>query len=150
MTLLYRCLRTFDELEGTDRVQRRCSGCRLDVVDFRSLTPVEQEQYLALAEIAQEEVCAVLPANTAGIPACDGHPESTRSATASASAVGRVDLRSAAQKRWDEERAAVTRHAPNTIAVTTSLAAMERRAAVAREDMRGLLARVRGGLAKRG
>jgi hypothetical protein len=136
--LLYACSRSFDELEGDDPLKRRCSECRLDVVDFRAFTPAERERYLSLADVAQEEVCAVLPAGH-DRSGCSEHPDSRSPRRAAADIVGRVDLRSPAQHSWDADRAAVLRDRPDASSATAALAAIEKRAAVARDEMARML-----------
>ena len=140
--LLYACSKSFDELVGDDPVKRRCSECRLDVVDFRAFTAAERERYLSLADVAQEEVCAVLPA-AEGRSRCVDHPDSTSPRRAFADVVGRVDLRSPAQHSWDADRAAAQRERPDAASATMALAAIEKRAAVARDEMARMLDQAR-------
>jgi hypothetical protein len=145
--LLYACSKSFDELEGDDPVKRRCSECQLDVVDFRAFSPAERERYLSLADVGQEEVCAVLPAGEKR-SGCADHPDSKSPRRAVANVVGRVDLRSPAQHSWDAERAAALRDRPDADSATAALAAIEKRAAVARDEMARMLEQARANTTK--
>jgi len=140
LSLVYQCERSFDDLEGRDPVRRRCAACRLDVVDLRAFTEEEQERYLELADVGHEEICAVVPLASEEVASCRKHPESIRPARGPV-VVGRVDPRSASQKRWDDERAGVMRG--GGASRVERLAELERRAAAARAEMLAILEGVR-------
>jgi hypothetical protein len=138
VTLLYQCDRTWNELEGRDAMVRRCARCRLDVVDLRRLTEEEADEYLLLADVAQEEVCGVLADNVEATSCC-AHPDSAQKGVV----LGRMKPNPDTDRgRWELVRRAATENAEGG-KKTEALARIEQQAAVARERMAELLERVR-------
>lgn len=141
LKLVYRCPRTFDELEGTDRVARRCSECQLSVVNFDGLTESERTEYLALAERAEEGVCASFRGDLDEVSSCHEHPEARLPKTKTVAVLGRVTAPEV-DRRWEAERLRVLAEAPPGERAE-ALARLERRVAEARAGMAEILARVR-------
>jgi hypothetical protein len=144
VTLLYQCDRKWDELRGDDPVQRRCSECRLDVVDLRSFTEEEADEYLLLADVAQEEVCGVIKTEDEAA-SCAAHPDCQRPKTELSTVVGRMSRKpdpDTDRGRWELVRRQAVENA-GTGDKTAALARIEQRAAIARTKMGELLERVR-------
>lgn len=122
LVLLYRCGKTWADFDGDDPVERRCSECKLDVLDFEAFTADERNEYLALAEVAGEDVCASYRHDGEPVQPCESHPDSRnprRPITAIAGRVGRKEPSGG----------------PSTKAQLDALVAREKKIAAARAQM---------------
>jgi hypothetical protein len=143
VTLLYRCDREWSALEGRDPMMRRCNQCRLDVVDLRRFSEDEADEYLQLADVAQEEVCGVM-SDAHEATSCCAHPDSAQREDGGV-VMGRMTNKPDPETdrgRWEIERRNAIANADGG-KKTEALARIEQRAAVARTKMAELVQRAK-------